>query len=346
MPAMCRPYTKQPEMAGNGCFVRHLSSCALIDLYEALLSKRAIFPTPLCWSGWLDMSNISESRTTPAAVVARDDQVSSLPVRQSRPVQTIRRSALIQVFHLPELLELILLHLSQKDLLLSQRTSLSFRHTIRTSPRLQKALFFAPDWNLESRNLVSKSKSNRPRGKPENNRLLLRAFPGCYPTVTLVIVNDGDGVQDSDSGGAVAQGQEELAGRSDGRRVSEHWSWDVCISFPGRFYSTSGLIRSDTLVADRPPNTSPAVLYPEASWRKMFLSQPPCTSLHLVRRWQRSLNPAIVREEGIKMGEFVDEATKTSCEWHHSYISSDRDWHFEGNIKCSSLGEDGEDCEM
>jgi hypothetical protein len=92
----------------------------------------------------------------------------------------------------------------------------------------------------------------------------------------------------------------------------------------------------------------------------MYLSQPPCTSLHLVRRWQRSINPAIVREDGIKMGEFVDEATMSRLEddtsalslnngspdevpgeagrrWHRSYISSDRDWHFEGNIKCSSL---------
>lgn len=232
-------------------------------------------------------------------------------------------SATIRVFNIPELLEIILLCLSQKDLLLSQRTCLAFRRTTQASPRLQKALFFAPDWNLEGRtfNAYAKSTPNRPGRKPENNRLLLRAFPGCYPTVTLVILNDWDGIED---------GNGHSGARTNGRRVSESWSWDVCISFP----------------ADRPPNTSPAVLYPEASWRRMFLSQPPCTSLHLVRRWQRSLNPAIVRDEGIKMGEFVDEATRTSCSWHNSYISSDRDWHFEGNIKCSSMRENGEDCEV
>lgn len=222
-------------------------------------------------------------------------------------------TAVEEVFHLPELLETILLHLSQKEILLSQRTSRSFRYTILGSPRLQRALFFAPDWTLEGLAFDAYRTNNRPGRKPENNRLLLRAFPGCYPTVTLVIVNDNPTIQELEVG----------------RRGSERWSWDVCISFP----------------ADKTPNTKPAVLYPEASWRRMFLSQPPCTSLHLVRRWQRSQNPAIVRERGIKMGEFVDEATKTTDDghrnWHNSYISSDRDWHFEGNIQFSSLEEQG-----
>lgn len=218
-------------------------------------------------------------------------------------------TAMEQVLHLPELLELILLHLSQKELLLSQRTSRNFRNTIVGSPCLQRALFLAPSWNLKGHAFDAYSSPRRPGAKPENNRLLLRAFPGCYPTVTLSIVNDQPTLQ-------------ELAV---GRRGVEHWSWEVCISFP----------------ADHPPETKASVLYPEASWRRMFLSQPPCTSLHLVRRWQRSQHPAIVREGGIRMGEFVDEATRSPCarmevngyRWHHSYISSDRDWHFEGNIR-------------
>jgi hypothetical protein len=76
----------------------------------------------------------------------------------------------------------------------------------------------------------------------------------------------------------------------------------------------------------------------------MFLSQPPCKSLYLVRRWQRSLRPAMMREAGITMGDFFEEVTTDGPgvqgkKWHQSYISSDRDWHFEGNVKCSSLGE-------
>jgi hypothetical protein len=239
-------------------------------------------------------------------------------------------SAAEQVFRLPELLETILLHLSQKDLLLSQRVSRNFRGTIFGSIRLQRALFFAPNWDLECRTFDAYATNNHPGRKPENNRLLLRAFPGCYPTVTLVIINDSS---------QSARNTGEFGRRGSGER----WSWDVCISFP----------------ADRAPETKPAVLYEEASWRRMFLSQPPCTSLHLVRRWQRSLNPAVVREGGIKMGEFVDEAAKSRVidarpsnrdsgnidgsplepgrRWHRSYISSDRDWHFEGNIKSSNI---------
>lgn len=77
--------------------------------------------------------------------------------------------------------------------------------------------------------------------------------------------------------------------------------------------------------AGRMPDVAPAVLYPEASWRQMFLSQPPCKSLYLVRRWQRGRFPAIVREDGVRMGDFFDEVTKEgpSCggkKWHESYI--------------------------
>jgi len=242
----------------------------------------------------------------------------SLAIRPtpSREIALLDCSAVHQVLHLPELLEQILLHSSQRDLLLSQRVSVCFRQTITSSHRLQKALFLIPDWKLEDRTPVVSARSLR-IGRPENNRLLLRAFPGCYPTVTLVIVHDQNPTGEKSAN-------------------SVHRSWDVCISFPshGR------------------PNTSPAVLYPEASWRRMFLSQPPCTSLHLVRRWQRNLLPAIVREDGIQMGEFVDEATKFSLigsvstldgaeaeqrreAWCRRFVASDRDWHFEGNIRCA-----------
>lgn len=89
------------------------------------------------------------------------------------------------------------------------------------------------------------------------------------------------------------------------------------------------------------------------------------------------MNPAIVRVEGIRMGEFVEEAGRSGARrrdsavvavggrgvgtgdgqvgrgavgevdgWHPSYISSDRDWHFEGNIRyedCSALRVGGGD---
>jgi len=223
-----------------------------------------------------------------------------------------------RVFYIPELLETVLMNLSTKDLLLSQRTSRAFRHTVQGSVRLRRKLFMEPDWNLEGRLFDAWSHNNRPGRKPENNRLLLRAFPGCYPTITLVILNDGPDAE---------QGEPSNSNGVNGiKRGSEQWSWDVCISFP----------------ADQKPTAKPAVDYPEASWRRMLLSQPPCKSLHLVRRWQRSVNPAIIRPDGITMGDFFDEVTKDSpeCEkwkWHESYISSDRDWHFEGNLRYSTV---------
>ena len=184
---------------------------------------------------------------------------------------------------IPELLELILLYLPPKDLILSQRTSQAFRDTVVGSTRLQRALFLAPDESSSSR-------------RPENNRLLLRAFPGCYPTVTLKIVHD------------------ELEGIMRAREI-----WDVNISFP----------------ADGTRSACLAVLYPEASWRKMFLSQPPCKELYLRRWWRRSVDPMVVGAEGkgIRMGDFVDAAVCAGGGgWDVNLVSNDRDWHFEGRI--------------
>lgn len=204
-------------------------------------------------------------------------------------------SAASRVFAIPELLELILQHLPPRDLLLTQRAAQSFRSTTQGSIRLRRKLFLEPDWHLEGRVFDAYKPGNKPGRKPDNNRLLLRAFPGCYPTITLVILRDG----------ISAGGQTTFS--IGGHR--EEWSWDVCMSFP----------------ANHPPDVAPAVTYPEASWRQMFLSQPPCKSLYLVRRWQRGLRPAIVREGGVKMGDFFDEVTKEDpgCgerKWHESYI--------------------------
>ncbi|KAI5362108.1 Putative F-box-like domain superfamily protein [Septoria linicola] len=223
-----------------------------------------------------------------------------------------------RVFHIPELLETILAQLSMRDLLLSQRTARCVRDTVQSSILLRRKLFLEPDWKHEDRLFNAgdglAGKLSRPGRKPENNRMLLRAFPGCYPTITLVFMNDG------------ADRQARFTGSNHGtessKKATVQWSWDLCISFP----------------ADGKPAVPVPVDYAEASWRDMYLSQPPCQELYLVRRWQRGLKPAIIRDGGIKMGDLIAEATKPvpACEgtnWHTSYISSDRDWHFEGNIR-------------
>lgn len=217
-------------------------------------------------------------------------------------------SAVEQVFQLPELLEVILLHLPQRDILFSQRVNMLFRDTILNSQKIQRVLFFLPDWKLEAAVYNAYAVYNRPGKRPENNRLLFRVFSGCYPTITSA----SSTIESSDSS--------DEAVSPDTKSTAEHWSWSVCIAWP----------------SESAPSYNQAVHYPEASWKRMLLSQPPPTELHLIRRWQRSRKPAIVRQNGITLGDFVEESSKPQTTWHRSYISSDGDWHFEGDIKCSS----------
>lgn len=213
-------------------------------------------------------------------------------------------TAATRTFALPELLEQILLHLPQRDLLLDQRVSRPFHNTISSSPKLQRALFFAPDPFLPSSPITylnPTTGTTSAHTRPQNNRLLLRAFPGVYPTVSPVLVN-------------LPPSREDL---NLGRPGPESWSWDLCISFP----ATGSAL---------PAETSAATAYEGASWRRMFLSQPPCKQLHLVRRWRKNPMVAIEREGGITMGDFVGEVEKGA--WSQGFVGSDRDWHFEGSV--------------
>lgn len=213
-------------------------------------------------------------------------------------------TAMEQVFKLPELLEIILLDLSQKDVLFSQRVSTQFRDTISDSSKLQQALFLLPDWDRGTHAPNAHVACRQGGQSPQNNRLLLKAF-AHYPTISPVKPEYDDDTLSS--------------GQQDRRRKSPG-SWDVNISWP----------------SDAAPICKAAVYYPEASWKRMFLSQPPVTELRLVRRWQLSIKPAIIENLGITMGVLVEATSKTQPNWHRSYISSDGDWHFEGNIKCIS----------
>lgn len=99
----------------------------------------------------------------------------------------LERTAAIRTFDLPELLEQILINLSQRELLLTQRVSQAFHQTISASPKLQRALFFSPDPFLPSSPITylnPATGATSAHSRPQNNRLLLRAFPGVYPTVS------------------------------------------------------------------------------------------------------------------------------------------------------------------
>ncbi|GAB7359729.1 hypothetical protein MBLNU230_g6904t1 [Neophaeotheca triangularis] len=230
-------------------------------------------------------------------------------------------SAVSTVLSLPELLELILLQLPQKDILLSQRTSRVFRETITDSVRLQRALFFVADWKQSMHTCDSVWDNATDSHRPENNRLLLRALPASYPTLTLVVVNDASQPRRRDSGAFTA----DSGSPTDAKELR---TWTVCVSYP----------------SNRDPEIRHhSVNYPEASWKRMLLCQPPTIALHLVRRWQRSSNAAISYQNdeedeatkgGITMGQFCEEASRGLKEggWHGSYTGIDEDWHFEGRV--------------
>lgn len=223
----------------------------------------------------------------------------------------------------PELLELVISSLPPLEILVLQRVARAWRGVVSSSPEIQRMLFFRPDWNLEARKFDAWRPENRPGERPKNNRMLRRVLDGQYPTVTLRITNDGDDDAD-DSGVEMPDSTFDLpARREKEQRPSGHWSWDVNITYP----------------ADRVPSSDPAVLYEGASWRKMFICQPPCKELHLMRRWQKSSKPVIECEEGITMEIFMDKALKAKQSWNEAFIASDRDWHFEGPIQCSSVAE-------
>jgi hypothetical protein len=258
-------------------------------------------------------------------------------MNETNPNMTNNNNATLRTLHLPELLEQILSHLPQRDLLLAQRTSRAFHQTINSSPKLQRALFLSPDPHLPASPITYLNPSTGTTSahrKPKNNSLLLRAFPGIYPTVSPVLCN-------------LPPSREDVV---HGRPGPEVWRWDVCISFPaggggGRSAAAGGAATTTTesgQIASTPPTTNPATAHPTASWRRMYLSQPPCTALHLVRRWRRCRRKAVERAGGITMGDFVDEVTAKGAliaggdddgsGWSEGLIASDRDWHFEGTV--------------
>ncbi|KAK8208993.1 hypothetical protein M8818_003957 [Zalaria obscura] len=243
--------------------------------------------------------------------------------------------AIIQVLQTPELLEQILSYLPPLQLLRIQRVAQLWNGTVSYSPELQRLLFMRPDWRLEAKAFDPWREVNKPGERPKNNRMLRRVLDGAYPTVTLKVTDSNpepprkSSDQEMTSDGTLMS--EEAP--SDGaftparRRSAGHWSWDLNISYP----------------ADHPPHTDLALQYEKASWRRMYLSQPPCTALHLVRRWQRTAEPVLENPEGIKMGEFVDVAAKLSLTpYNRLFKASDGDWHFEAPIKCSRYEEQAE----
>ncbi|KAF2152991.1 hypothetical protein K461DRAFT_224967 [Myriangium duriaei CBS 260.36] len=225
-------------------------------------------------------------------------------------IDAVRASPMSQVLELPELLELVLSYLPRMELLLAQRTSRLWQQVISSSPLLQKMLFLQPDWKLEGHYA-----DDKPGSRPLNNLMLRKIMGGMYPTMTLQRL--------------LFTTKEDFEFAKKASNLLGFWAWNINVSFP-----------ADALLSAQ--SCDPAIGYEKASWRRMFVSQPPATSLHLTRRWQRSALPVIEAKGGVTMQDLVNGADQKRSRWNEVYISSDRDWHLEGPIKYSHfLGEKG-----
>jgi len=227
-----------------------------------------------------------------------------------------------QVLETPELLEMIISYLPLEEILVSQRVSHMWHGVTTNSPPIQRMLFMRPDWILKAASFNAWRPVNRPGERPRNNRMLRHVLNGDYPTVTLKITNDNDGDRTTDDDDIVENDFGIEIPRKK-KLTSGHWSWDVNLTYP----------------ASKQPCADSAIMYEKASWRKMYICQPPCTALHLVRRWQKSSQPAMECEDGITMDFFMDKASKAKELGNGLFVSSDGGVHFEGSIKCSSIQE-------
>lgn len=157
--------------------------------------------------------------------------------------------------------------------------------------------------------------------------MLRKVLGGVYPTMTLKMVTP---VSEDNLVDSASELDPEIAPKQPDKDAEQHvghFAWDISLSFPADNLPTS-------------PTSSPAIHYEKASWRRMYLSQPPATALHLCRRWQRAANPAIQCDDGITMDAFVEKATKAKDVCNELFIGSDRDWHFEGPIRLSHFEEE------
>ncbi|THX05870.1 hypothetical protein D6D13_06880 [Aureobasidium pullulans] len=223
------------------------------------------------------------------------------------------------VLETPELLEMVLSELPPTQLLISQRVNTLWHDLISNSPQLQQLLFMRPTWSkAKPFNSHLPCEANRPSERPRNNMMLRRVLDGRYPTFTPRVTSDKDEEEYADKGvEAPDTNPDDIASIPRSlKSPSSYWTWDVNVMYP-----------SDNLPTDDVIN------HPQASWRRMYMCQPPCTELYLARRWCRAAKPAIACEDGITMDMFIEKANKARELWNQLFISSDGDWHFEGPMR-------------
>ncbi|KAI0390983.1 hypothetical protein F5Y17DRAFT_471181 [Xylariaceae sp. FL0594] len=187
------------------------------------------------------------------------------------------------VLQTTELLENILEQLDIRTLLTSaQRVSRRWQGVIKQSPRLQEALFFRPAPTPPPATPDSSDAS--PSVNITVNPLLAEVFPLCFPN------------EEVEEEGADAQEQCRL--REQKQRAKTLWKSS---------FDSSPLARDERL--------RKAWMYPDASWRRMLVRQPPVVELGVWEHWHAmggDSHKFSVEEfpEGLRMDHLYDEATQ------------------------------------
>ncbi|KAL3438220.1 hypothetical protein BDV09DRAFT_118507 [Aspergillus tetrazonus] len=205
-------------------------------------------------------------------------------------------SATERALSIPELLEQILLHLDMQDLLTSaQRVNKRWQHIISTSPRLQQTLFFRPiaPPARPSRQYTAFPKT--PLGAARRRELSpYRAQ--VRATLNPLLVKQF--------------GSEFFNTGSDSCQCLSDWVYlDAGMQAPWSVKVGSSLLRPDERGA-----RERAFRHPNASWRRMLVSQPPQPGVGYVRDVHDHESPTSVakgyidasHEGGLRFGLLYD----------------------------------------
>lgn len=150
------------------------------------------------------------------------------------------------LLRIPELAELIFQHLPLRDLLLAQRVCRTFHATIHASPTLQQCLFFAP------------KKRRYPR-HPQN-----RASSSSNPSRQRKNDDEDEAWETNPLLAAAFPPWFQL------RYVRSRWDWPQASSFANELpWAGDG-------------ERVRAFMRPEASWRRMLVTQPPLRDVQLL----------------------------------------------------------------
>ncbi|EXA53487.1 hypothetical protein FOQG_07461 [Fusarium oxysporum f. sp. raphani 54005] len=187
-----------------------------------------------------------------------------------------------RILAVPELLELILLHLDMKTLLVSaSRVCRHWAAIIGESPRIQQALFFQP---------VSSAGARRPQSFTLNP-LLVEKFGRCFFDIDRKYTY----LRRADS------------------FLRLPWAPEGAIKAQGEARSLSMLEKTERL-ENFTMGTS--------SWRRMLVSQPPPPTMGYLKSegfnmWFRNVRTALIKpksSQGLCMGQLYDMVHSTTCQ--------------------------------